>query len=116
MFVITRLVNFFVAPDKQLVSKVRRLGLTEVSVFGAGELGMAVVDELLRNGVKLKHWYDSSVSVGEHAFMGQKVSDVTQLSNEPCHYVLLASEAFVSEMADTCKRHGFSGEFIRLEE
>ena len=105
---------FFLPPDFVLASQVLEAGLTEVSVFGIGELGTALVGRLKEQGIIVNYWYDSNVSDSQHNYMGCSVYHISKVASQTPKTVVIASEAFEDDMINTCLSYGYNGRILSL--
>ena len=108
--------RFFIPCDKFLLNEIKRHGLIEVSVFGIGDIGKALIDLLVKNKIQLKFFYDSSLTTGEHQIMGCPILSVDDLPNEKSQAIVIASEVFVEDMIHICRQKGYTGKIICIKQ
>ncbi|EWH09491.1 hypothetical protein DS2_12443 [Catenovulum agarivorans DS-2] len=109
-----KITSYIYPPDRLLASKVLKLKLTQVSIFGAGDLGRGVIQYLHDKPININRWYDSSVKQGKAYFCKREVWSIDNLSHEPCEYLIIASEVYKKEMITSARTAGFNGHFITL--
>ncbi|WP_100642135.1 hypothetical protein [Alteromonas facilis] len=107
-------VGFFIAPDKLLVMRVSKLECQSVSIFGAGDLGLAVYMRLEQLGIQVNGWYDSKVKNAPCRFIGIDLLAPCFIKEELPQYLVIASEAYAKEIMASCVQAGFKGRFITL--
>lgn len=106
--------RFFLPADELLVRQVKKQGFRSVSVYGIGEVGMAVVNLLKRNNITVEHWYDSKIINYGSNLLGISLTPFTQLSDDESEAVIVASESFTSEIQKVIESNNYRGAIIKL--
>ena len=113
---ISKLLVFFVPADRLLVMRLKQCGAKQASVFGAGELGIAVVGKMANAGIGLKNWYDSSAPEGNNSFLNRPLLNIQCMTSDSDDILVIASEAYSQGMLDACTSRGFRGKIISVIE
>ena len=109
-----RITHFFVPADKILAGQVRNNTGQTLGIYGAGELGQAVVALLQQRGISPDYWYDGQIKEGTHSLMQIAVYAPQQLAVHRPDRLIVASEAYAEEISKNCRHLGYQGDLISL--
>jgi len=112
--VVDTILRFFLPADELLVRRVKKQRYKSVSVYGTGEVGMAVVDLLQRDNIHLEHWYDSKITHEGSHFLGIPITPFSRLKNDESDAVIVASESFTAQIHQVIESNLYRGAIIKL--
>ncbi|MFC6439347.1 hypothetical protein [Bowmanella sp. JS7-9] len=109
-----RVKYFFMPADRILAEQVDDIPSKTLGIYGAGELGQAVVALLQQRGIKPDYWYDGQIKEGTHSLMQIAVYAPQQLAVHQPERLIVASEAYAEEISKNCRQLGYQGNLICL--
>ncbi|EWH09486.1 hypothetical protein DS2_12418 [Catenovulum agarivorans DS-2] len=112
---LNRIQKFFLSADQLLVRQVQKHQYKTVSVYGIGEVGVAVVSLLTGKGIKLEHWYDSKIATQNNHYLGHTLTPYAELKHDRSEAIIIASEAFTEQIQKVIEDNLYSGTIVKLK-
>ena len=109
-----KLLRFFTPADDLLVRRVKSKNIQRVSVYGMGDVGIAVINRLPQYGISLERWYDSKITTQGNQMLGVSLTPFTQLNTDSSVAIIVASEAFTDQIQQVIEQNGYQGSVITL--
>lgn len=105
--IVNNVYYFLNGPAKLLKRKVCSRGFNKVAIYGAGEIGEALLSELAQaSDVEIVAIFDRKAEYLPCEINGRPISPPSDLSNLDINVpVVIASEAFIREIEQTINQH-----------